>query len=402
MRSSVAVLVGTQTSHLCFQTLKLESSQIIYRRVQKMTTFLEPYDPPSWVKELKFTPKFRVQLAQPNTPIHKWNIPGVPERFSIHIKRDDMTGGTLSGNKVRKLEFLLADAIDQGCKHVCTVGGIQSNHCRAVAVAARQLGLVPHLILCSSAKSASDIGCDGNVLLNRMCGADMYVVPRASPYLPELRPRQERLAQIIKQQTGESTYLIPVGGSNKVGLFGYISAFQELQAQGALEKFDDLVFTCGSGGTAAGLSIANYLTGNSLRCHGFLVCDDDVYFYDHIQQTLEEVGLPHVNARDIVDIVPGYKGKGYSISTEEELDFITNVSIKSGIMLDPTYTGKAAYGMVQELTANPQRFSGDRLLFLHTGGVFGLFDGRMDGVLKKTDSETESIKMWLNKTSDPS
>ncbi|XP_046543189.1 bifunctional D-cysteine desulfhydrase/1-aminocyclopropane-1-carboxylate deaminase, mitochondrial-like [Haliotis rubra] len=402
MRSSVAVVGKIRTSQHCLQTLKVEPTRIIYQRVQKMTTFLEPYNPPSWAKELKFIPKFRVQLAQPNTPIHKWNIPGAPERFSIHIKRDDMTGGTLSGNKVRKLEFLFADAIDQGCKHVCTVGGIQSNHCRAVAVAARQLGLIPHLLLRTTTTSPSDIGCEGNVLLNRMCGAHMYIVPRASPYIAELRPRQERLAEIIKQQTGESTYLIPVGGSNKVGLFGYISVFQELQTQGVLEKFDDIVFTCGSGGTAAGLSIANYLTGSELRCHGFVVCDDDVYFYNHIQETLEDVGLAHVNAQDIVDIVTGYKGKGYSISTDEELDFITDVSIQSGILLDPTYTGKAAWGMVQELSSNPGRFKGDRVLFLHTGGVFGLFDGRMNAVLKTPTSETDNLKMWPDKTCDPS
>ncbi|XP_013411640.1 bifunctional D-cysteine desulfhydrase/1-aminocyclopropane-1-carboxylate deaminase, mitochondrial [Lingula anatina] len=348
---------------------------------------------PTWAEKLSWFPQQKVKLAQLPTPIHQWNIPGIPSTFSLHIKRDDLTGSTLSGNKVRKLEFLLADALINNCKHVITCGGIQSNHVRATAVAAAQLGMQSHLLLRGDVKHEEDIGFDGNVLLNRLCGAEMYIVPRKSPYLTHLKPKMEKIANQIKDERGENSYLIPVGGSNVVGLFGYITAFQEMISQGIQRDFDDIVFACGSGGTAAGLALTNYLTGSRLRIHAVIVSDDPKYFHDHINETLEATGITDTKSCDIVDIIDGYKGKGYGLSTEEELEFILDVSTSTGIMLDPVYTGKAVRGLVRELTTQPGRFKGTRILFLHTGGVFGLFDGRMAGTLK-VDKRTSKIKLW--------
>lgn len=122
-----------------------------------MLTQLRSYEPPKWASSLKDIPQFFVQLAQRNTPIHPWNISNLPEGFSLSIKRDDLTGSTLSGNKVRKLEFLLADALNKKCDTIFTCGGVQSNHCRATAVAARQLGLDCYLFLRSSEQKATGI-----------------------------------------------------------------------------------------------------------------------------------------------------------------------------------------------------------------------------------------------------
>lgn len=354
---------------------------------------LIPYTCPKFAEQLKIKPKYKVKLANPETPIHKWNLPRIPEGFSISIKRDDMTGSTLSGNKVRKLEFLLAEALDRGCKHVITCGGIQSNHCRATAVAARQLGLQPHLLLRSDIKSIEDVGCEGNLLLDRLCDAKIYMVPRKSPYETELKPRMEKLASKIKAETGESSLLIPVGGSDEIGLFGYINVFQEMITQGLLEDFDDIVFACGSGGTAEGLCIANYLTGQKLKVHGIIVSDDKKYFHDHVNSLLVKMNL-NVSSPDILNLIEGYKGTGYGLSTQEEIDFIIKIASMTGIMLDPVYTGKAARGLVHELNNNPHLFKGRRILFLHTGGIFGLYDNRINSTLKLQNEQDNMIQMW--------
>lgn len=362
---------------------------------------LLPYKPPEWARQLRRVPEVKVQLAMADTPIHEWNLPRVPEEFSISIKRDDMTGSTLSGNKVRKLEFLMADALKQGCRHVITCGSIQSNHCRAVVVCARQLGLTPHIFLRTDAEDADGAGYEGNVLIDRLCGSHIYLVPRKSPYVTHLKPRMEKLASDIKASTGEESYLIPVGGSTSVGLFGYITVFQEMERQGVLEEFDDVVFACGSGGTASGLAIGNYLTGSKLKIHAIAVSDDAAYFHNHCNETLQEVGLENLHSEDILHIAEGHKGKGYGISTDEELEFIFRVAQNTGVLLDPTYSGKAVLGLVRELTNNASTFRGNRVLFLHTGGVYGLFDGRMASFLQQQQQQLSHIKMWRDVCGSP-
>ncbi|XP_035693705.1 putative D-cysteine desulfhydrase 1, mitochondrial [Branchiostoma floridae] len=363
---------------------------------------LVPYTPPPWAARLRGVPKYRLQLGQLNTPIQRWRLNDLPDGVEVFIKRDDMTGSTLSGNKVRKLEFLMADAIDRGCGAVITCGGVQSNHCRATAVAARQLGLDIHLMLRSDVQKPSEVGCEGNLLQDRLMGANVYLVQRTEWYEEKLLPRMKRLANRIKETSGKESYLIPVGGSNLAGLFGYITAFQELMEQGVLERFDDLVVTVGSGGTTCGLCVANYLTGSKIRIHAVAICDDAAYFHRHINDTLQEIGLTDVRSEDIVDIIEGYKGRGYALSTKKELEFVANIAHTSGIILDPVYTGKAAVGLLQELQTNQSRFQGNRILFLHTGGIFGLYDGRMSAVLKDGMRHvTDRVHDWWNPDDDP-
>ncbi|XP_048249912.1 bifunctional D-cysteine desulfhydrase/1-aminocyclopropane-1-carboxylate deaminase, mitochondrial-like isoform X2 [Haliotis rufescens] len=355
-----------------------------------MAKYLVEYKPPSWAQHLKNVPTHKVELAMENTPIHEWNLPGIPDGFSLHIKRHDMTGSSLSGNKVGKLEFLLADAILKGCKHVITCGTSPSNHCRALALACRQLGLVPHLFL---TMTSEDLGCRGNILLDRLSGADIYMMPPDSDDERDVHPKMESLARRIMSETGEKSCLVPKGGANLIGCFGSMAIFDELYNQGALDRFDDVMVACGSSGTASGICIANYLAGSPLRVHGVLVRHDPEFAHDHVNSTLRQLGVEGVRSEDIFSIIDTYQGEGYSISKQEELDFIVEVSSTTGVLVDPTYTGKAAWGVMQEMKNNPGRFKGRRVLFVHTGGMFGLFDGRMDDMLMQHGAETKKVRM---------
>ncbi|EDO27428.1 predicted protein, partial [Nematostella vectensis] len=269
--------------------------------------------------------------------------------------------------QVRKLEFLMADAIKKKCDTVITCGGIQSNHCRATAVAARELNMDCYLLLRHKDKDPP-AGYHGNLLLNRLVGSHLMLVPYEG-YESGLKMRMENLAEKLRQQ-GKSPYVIPLGGSNEIGLFGYITAFHELTKQNVLDEFDDMVMCVGSSGTAAGIAIGNYLTGNKLSDEG-VGKSWDLTQHNRLvlqrQNCLVSVGLTDVHAEDILDIIEGYKGKGYAVSTTEELEDIVRISSTTGIMLDPVYTIKSVRGMLAEMKNNPSRFKGKRVLYIHTG-----------------------------------
>ena len=336
------------------------------------------YTPPSWASQLRSIPQYYVKLAQRSTPINQWNLQSAfPDRkisnFQIYIKRDDMTGSVLSGNKVRKLEFLLADAMHNKCNIILTAGGIQSNHCRTTAVAARQLGLSTGLFLRCDEDVRSNVqlvGCQGNVFLNSMVESKIYLVERKAQFVPDILPKMRILANHLQSTTGDKCYMVPIGGSNTVGLFGYIECFKELIEQGLFEHFDDIVVTVGSGGTTCGLALSNYLTGSKVKLHAICICSDSNYFYQHIDDTLESLQLnDQVKARDIVDIIDGYAGLGYGLSTQDEIKLSYDVSRSTGIILDPVYNTKAVNGLLHELENNPQRFQGRRILYVHTGNT---------------------------------
>ncbi|XP_076435349.1 uncharacterized protein LOC143275258 [Babylonia areolata] len=326
-----------------------------------------------------------------NTPIHPWKVPGVPGDFSVSVKRDDLTGCALSGNKVRKLEFLLAEAVDQGCSHVTACGELQSNNCRAVAVCARQLGLTPHLFLRTDFTNEKEVGCAGNMLLNRLCGAHIYLVPPHHDLVTDVLGSMESLAQELQTSRGESCYVIPRGCINKTGLFGYIHVFEELRQQ-----------VCG--GTAAELAIANYLTGGHLRLESELTITIDLtldtsvtetadYVYGSCDKSFQEMGVGHLRSRDLLRVVGGFVGRGYGLCTTEQMEFIQRVAAQTSVVLDTTYSAKAVLGLVSELRHNPSAFGGRRVLYLHTGGLFPMFDGRMDRVLEEKEERQPRISM---------
>ncbi|KAA8499126.1 putative D-cysteine desulfhydrase 1, mitochondrial [Porphyridium purpureum] len=352
---------------------------------------IEEFRAPEWVKPYishASIPAFRVRLAQLPTPVQRFALPqewidhdpaASTGKFDVFVKRDDMTGSTLSGNKVRKLEFLLADAMHQRCDVIISAGGIQSNHARTTAVAARELGMEPHMFLrLKTPDQPHTAGSHGNMFLHKMVGTHVHLVPPL-PYLTGLLPKMEALKEKLSETRGLASYIIPIGGSNSLGVWGYLMAWDELlHVDNVYERFDDIVLAVGSGGTASGLAIGNYLTGGKVKVHAVSVCDNAEYFHEHCNEMLRDLGLgDRTCSEEILDILDDYKGRGYALNTDEELKFCLQIAQATGVPVDPVYTLKAVLGMTTEMRNNPARFQGRRVLFIHTGGIFGLFDMRM-------------------------
>jgi D-cysteine desulfhydrase family pyridoxal phosphate-dependent enzyme len=312
----------------------------------------------------------------------------------FYIKRDDSTGGLeLGGNKVRKLEFLLADALSLGADSVITIGGEQSNHCRATAAAARMVGLEPHLILRSKAADNGDLGMVGNLLVNRLMQSKIYTCTPGEYGRIGSTALVHRLAYYLESQQGKKTYSIPVGGSNAVGTWGYIEGVDELLKQwqasfdgGNTASLDAIVMACGSGGTTAGIAVGVALAfaGQQPRLptvHAVGVCDSPEYFYEYIEDILTQMGFvpppEFASTQDFLRnrlVVHNGKGLGYAVNTPEELDFIQSFAVATGIVLDPVYSGKAMYNFVRHLKENSSSFERSNILFWHTGGGLGLYD----------------------------
>jgi D-cysteine desulfhydrase len=295
------------------------------------------------------------------------------------VKRDDHTGSELMGNKVRKLEYLMAEAIAEGATHVVTCGGAQSNHARATAFAAAQLGMRSVLVLRTDDPSAPPAP-TGNILLDRLVGATIVWITRAA-----WRDRERLLvAEADKlRAAGHRPYIVPEGGSNALGSWGYIRAMRELADDLATIASPDkpvtIVYACGSGGTGAGLILGAKLWRlgeRGIRVAGVNVCDDRAYFVAAISRICAEAEArwdlgANVTPADI-ELVDGHVGLGYARSRTEELITIRDLARSDGIVLDPVYTGKAFHGVVSELRVDPARF-GSTVAFIHTGGMFGLF-----------------------------
>ncbi|KAK7816261.1 bifunctional d-cysteine desulfhydrase/1-aminocyclopropane-1-carboxylate deaminase [Quercus suber] len=273
----------------------------------------KPYVPPQWASHLNPIPSHIFSLAHLPTPIHKWNLPNLPNNTEVWLKRDDLSGMQLSGNKVRKLEFLMAEAVAQGADCVVTIGGIQSNHCRATAVAAKYLHLDCFLILRTSKVLVDkDPGLTGNLLVERLVGAHVHLISKEE----YAKLGSVTLTNLLKEKLlneGRRPYVIPVGGSNSLGTWGYIEAIREIEQQ-------------------------------------------------------LQIGTSQIKFDDIA------KGLGYAINTPEELKFVKEVASATGVVLDPVYSGKAAYGMIKDMTEHPKKWEGRKILFIHTGGLLGLFD----------------------------
>lgn len=304
------------------------------------------------------------------------------EKFStivkehVYIKRDDQTGTEFSGNKIRKLEYSINEAINNDCDTLITCGGIQSNHARATAAAGIKLGLKSVLVLRSDEKPELE----GNYLIDKIMGADVRIIS-SEDYRER---RQEIMENILKEleAKGRKGYIIPEGASNGVGTFGYLACFKEILEQ---EKehgiaFDTIVTAVGSGGTFAGLYLGNKLTNSGKKIVGINVCDTAEYFKERVSEILEEVKtyIPDTEfeiSKDDMCIIDGYVGDGYAVSRTEELDFICDFAEAEGIILDPVYTGKAMRGLYTEIKKGTFKDS-KNILFIHTGGLFGLFSKR--------------------------
>lgn len=326
----------------------------------------------------------RVSLAQLPTPVERLSRLSRDLGVTLLVKRDDLTGAGLSGNKIRKLEFSLAEAGRQDATCVLTTGGLQSNHCRATAIAARRMGMGPALLL-RTEDGLAPPDLDGNHLLDWLVGAEIrYVTPA------EYANRDILLARWADEMRagGERPFVIPEGASDPLGALGYVAMVQELAEQLSAGDVpgkgtpEFLVHACGSGGTAAGIAAGLHLMDLPIRLVSYAVCDDAESFRARIDSILEGLAaryLPGLDPAEVsYEVVDDYTGLGYGVSTPEELSFLRQVATLEGLLLDPVYTGKAFGGLVEDVRAGMRFPQGSRVLFLHTGGLFGVFPKRAE------------------------
>ena len=303
----------------------------------------------------------RVSLGIFPTPIHRLDNISRLLNTQVYIKRDDLTGLGLGGNKVRKLEYLLAEAKRQGAQVVFTTGGAQSNHAMLTAAAAGRLGLRPILVL----KQRGVTACLGNQLLERLMGTEVVFVDTDD--YADIYAEMDRIGAGL----GVAYYKIPCGGSNALGTLGYVACAKEIAQQGM--RFDHIVCAEGSGGTMAGLALGVKLFLPGTRVHGMLVDDDP---FDEITPRLMREAAALLEA-DVSITRSDFQlrdmcGPGYAIPSEAGNAAISLMAAREGLFLDPVYTGKAFAGLIamaEEGAFRPQ----ERVLFVHTGGAGGLF-----------------------------
>ena len=325
------------------------------------------------MKEIK-----KIELANLPTKIEK--LCGTSARYgkNVFIKRDDQSGSEFSGNKIRKLEYAVAEAKETGCDTLITCGGIQSNHCRATAAAAVNLGLRCIVLLASETDNPTP---DGNLLLDRLLGAEIrFISP--DEYAANRDTVMESMVKELAAK-GQKGYIIPMGASNGIGPFGYFDALDEIVAQERVMnvRFDTIVCTVGSGGTYAGLCLSNKINRYGKKIIGFTISDSSDYFVNEVISISKEFYAyrQETNALDPEDIciIDGYAGRGYALNKPDELAFIRHIAATEGVILDPVYTGKAFYGLCSELAKHSPQFAHSKnILFIHTGGLFGLFPKR--------------------------
>lgn len=314
----------------------------------------------------------KLSLAHTPTPLqHLKNISSDIRGPNIWIKRDDWTGSSTSGNKIRKLEYLLADALAKQSDVVITCGGVQSNHCRATAMACAQLGLQCHLIL----RGEKGEKPEGNEFLDALVGAKISYYPKS-----KWRELEKIFASHVEeyQSLGKKTYCIPTGGSNALGLWGYVAAVKELNEQFKEQQLsvDYVCCATGSGGTHSGLSLGFYLENSSVNVRAYAVCDDEAYFVEKGREDISSWSRTYhydLDANDVVlDVCDDYIGEGYALANEQVLNTISYVAQREGIVLDPVYTAKAFMGLLDEIKQG--KYEGcENIVFVHTGGIFGLF-----------------------------
>lgn len=319
----------------------------------------------------------RLPLCRLPTPIQRMQrveaALGLTDGTELYIKRDDLTGLAFGGNKGRKLEFVLAEAQRVGADTVLTSGGLQSNHARQTAIAARALGMTPHLFL----KGERPESFTGNLLPSVLVDTEFHFVSPDEPDGPS--GAMKRFAKECEARGGKP-FIIPGGACSPSGSMGYVLAVREImeQEERLSIRFDWVFSATGTGGTQAGLLAGKELLGLSARIAGIGVSipksiedrqDQISRLANHV---IEELGGEGRVAQEEVQYDPGYVGTGYSISTPAGEAAVKLVALQEGIFLDNTYTGKAMSGLLDYLKQGRIR-PGERVLFLHTGGNLALF-----------------------------
>jgi len=317
----------------------------------------------------------RRRYTSGQTPIEK--APRFSEALGgpdIYIKRDDLLGLSAGGNKTRKLEFLVADALVQGADTLITCGAVQSNHCRLTLSAAVKEGLKCRLVLEEQVPGTYDPKGSGNIFLFNLLGVEkIRVVSGGSDMMAEM----EQVAEEVAAEGGKA-YIIPGGGSNAIGAAGYVACAQEILDQ-TFElglNIDALVCASGSAGTQAGLVTGFYGCNMNIPVVGINVSrakeEQEEIVYGLVRETAEHVGINFEIPRDAVNCFGDYVGPGYSLPTPEMAEAVKLVARTEGILLDPVYTGKTMAGLI-DLVRQGYFKKENNILFLHTGGSPALY-----------------------------
>jgi L-cysteate sulfo-lyase len=320
-----------------------------------------------------------VRFAHLPTPFEP--LPGLTEHLArpggggpaLWIKRDDCTGLAGGGNKTRKLEYLLGDALANDADTLITQGAIQSNHVRQTAAAAARFGMKCEIILeARTGSNALDYNRSGNVLLDELLGAKLRTVPGGTDM-------NQKLAEVAAEvaDAGGRPYVIPGGGSNAIGALGYAECALELVAQAndiGLE-IDRIVTATGSAGTHAGLVAGLAVMGADIPVLGIGVRapkeTQEANVFKLAQETATLLGYKERVTREMVVADCDYVGAGYGLIDQAVIDALKLAARTDGILLDPVYSGKAMKGLIA--LSNAGQFDGETVVFLHTGGAQGLF-----------------------------
>lgn len=312
----------------------------------------------------KIFPK-RISLANIPTPIQKISF----EEKSFYLKRDDLTGMETSGNKIRKLEYLLYQAKKEKVDYVFTCGGEQSNHARATAFAAASLGIKSKLFLWGK----NSPNAEGNLFLDKILGSELRFLSKE-----EFAHSDEIMAEEKKSfgKKGKKVFLIPEGGSSPLGIWGYIHAVEELQKQNIFKHCHSILTASGSGGTTAGLLVGALLYKPNLKIFAVNV----LYPKDEIKnkilhlagQAIQEFRLQIKLDEKRLEILDGFSQEGYKHISNDKLSLIKKFASQTGIILDPAYTGKAFKAFHDHFLTNKT----SKTMFIHTGGLYGVFSKR--------------------------
>jgi len=315
----------------------------------------------------------RTRFAHLPTPLERAPRLGAVLGIDLWIKRDDCTGLAGGGNKTRKLEFLVGEALAQGADTLITQGAVQSNHVRQTAAAAAKFGLECEIILENrTGSTAEDYLGSGNVLLDRLLGAQVRTALGGADLNAQLAADAK-----AAWARGKRPYVIPGGGSNPVGALGYVDCALELAAQ-ANERslvIDQLITATGSAGTQAGLVAGMAVSGADIPVLGIGVraarAAQEQAVFSLAVETADLLGHPERVSREMVVADCDYVGEGYGLVDQAVVDALALAARTEGLVLDPVYTGKAMKGLIA--LAGKGAFAGKTVVFLHTGGAPGLF-----------------------------
>jgi len=314
----------------------------------------------------------RIKLGHFPTPIeHLKNITKYLGGPNIFIKRDDCTGLATGGNKTRKLEFLIPDAIKNKAELVVTVGAVQSNHARQTAAACTLMGLKCLIILEQRVKDPPEAYMNsGNIFLDKLFGADIKICPKNENFLEYY----EKVIEDLKSK-GTNVYFIPGGGSNSIGALGYVVCLNEIIKENNKYNFSQIVHATGSAGTQAGLLAGRKYFNCGIPVIGICIRYDKVTqenrVYTEAKKTCEKLQCSILDKSEVI-VYDEYIGPGYGEPSDSMIEATKLLAKKEAILLDPVYSGKGFAGLIG-LIKNKKFTKNDNVLFIHTGGAVSLF-----------------------------